>query len=75
MTHDELLRQLEGMVEVKSGTLRGPEELSALPGWDSLTQVNFIVVVERAAGIRPTATQVANCMTVQDLVNIFEQKR
>ena len=75
MTRDDLLRQLESLVEVKTGTLQGPEELSALPGWDSLTQVSFIVVVERATGVRPTATQMADCRTVQDLLNIFESKR
>jgi acyl carrier protein len=74
MKRDELLRQLESLVEVKPGTLRGPEELSALPGWDSLTQVSFVVIVERAIGIKPTVKQMADCRTVQDLVDIFEKK-
>ena len=74
MTRDELLRQLENLVEVKPGTLRGPEELAALPGWDSLTQVSFVVIVERAIGVRPSVKQMADCRTVQDLVDIFEKK-
>ncbi|MBI3821290.1 MAG: acyl carrier protein [Planctomycetes bacterium] len=75
MSRAELLQQLEKLVEVKAGTLQGPEELAALPGWDSLTQVNFILVVERATGIRPSVTRVAECRTVQDLLDLFDGKK
>lgn len=73
MTRAELVLQLEKLVEAPTGTLTGPEELSALPGWDSLTQVNFVLVVERATGIRPSASRVAACRTVQDLINLFDE--
>jgi acyl carrier protein len=73
MTRQELLCQLERLVEVQPGTLHEAEELSNLPGWDSLTQVHFVVVVERATHVRPSLKQVADCRTVQDLVNIFEK--
>ncbi|MCE9533294.1 MAG: acyl carrier protein [Planctomycetes bacterium] len=72
MTRDEQLRQLERLVEVKPGTLHGTEELADLPDWDSLTQVNFVLIVERATGVRPSVTKLAKCSTVQDLLDVFD---
>ena len=74
MTREQLLRQLEQTAEAKSGTLNGPEELAALPGWDSLTQLTFIVQVERATGVRADAARVAGCRTVDDLLALFPQR-
>jgi acyl carrier protein len=74
MTRENLLREIERMVEVAPGTLRGPEELGGLPGWDSMTQLTFIVHVERALGLRVPATRVAACRTVHDLLALVEPK-
>lgn len=71
MSRDELLREIERCAEVAPGTLRGPEELSSLPGWDSMTQLTLVVNVERAAGIRCAAPAVADCHTVQDLLDLL----
>ncbi|MBM3993119.1 MAG: acyl carrier protein [Planctomycetes bacterium] len=75
MTRAELLQHLEKLVEAQPGTLTGPEELAALAGWDSLTQVNYVLVVERATGIRPSASRVAACRTVQDLIDLFDASK
>ena len=72
MTHTELLWLLESLVEFSPGTLCGPELLSGLAGWDSLTQVTFVMHLERLAGIRLSAIQVGNCRTVQDLLALVE---
>jgi acyl carrier protein len=70
MTREEMLGQLERMVEAAPGTLRGPEQLVELPGWDSLTQLEFVVRVERATGVRVTAVRVAACRTVDELLTL-----
>jgi hypothetical protein len=74
MTRENLLAQLERIVEVAPGTLQGSEELGALPGWDSLTQLTFIVRAERATGVRALAAHVAECRSVNDLLGLFEPK-
>ena len=73
MTRAELLRQLETWLEAKPDTLQGPEELSALPGWDSLTLMKLIVLADRSLGRRHSVNQFTVCRTVQDLVDIFEK--
>ena len=72
MTRTELLRMLETLAEVPPGTLSGPEELAGLAGWDSLTQVTFVMNLERSAGIRLSAARVGNCRTVQDLLALVD---
>jgi acyl carrier protein len=74
MTREKLLSEFERMVEVTPGTLRGPEELAGLPGWDSMTQLTFVVHVERALGVRVPTAQVAECRTVHDLLALVEPK-
>ncbi len=71
MTRETMLAQLEALVEVGPGTLHGPDELSGLPGWDSLTQLTFVVQVERATGTRVPPSKVAECRTVDDLLALF----
>ena len=74
MTRVELFEQLATILEVEPGTLQGSDELAAMPGWDSLTTMNLIVVADRALGIRHSVQQFADCRTVQDIVDIFEKK-
>lgn len=74
MTREVLIELLERIAEVPAGTLKGPEELGGLPGWDSMTQLTFIVRAERATGIRALAAKVAECRTVNDLLALFEPK-
>jgi acyl carrier protein len=70
MTRSDLLSQLEQLVEAAPGSLQGPEELAALPGWDSLTQVTLVLTIERSLGVTLNATQVAGCRTVNDLLQL-----
>jgi hypothetical protein len=72
MTRDDLLRELEGLIEVQPGTLHGPEELASLPGWDSMVHLDFVVSAERATGRRPSLRYIANCRTVEDLLSLFK---
>ena len=71
MTRAELLRELETLLEAKPGSLQGPEELAALPGWDSMTLMTLIAFADRSLGVRLSVKQTAECRTVQDLVDLF----
>lgn len=46
-----------------------------VPGWDSLTHVQIIIGVERALGIRLTATEVAQLENAGSLVDIVLARR
>ena len=73
MSRNDLLLQLEQLVKVSAKSLQGHEELSNLPGWDSLTQLHFVILVEKSLGIRLTSGQMADCRTVDDLLAIFDK--
>ena len=72
MTRAELFEMLERQVEAEPGSLKGPEELTTLPGWDSLTLMNLSIFAERKLGIRLAVEQLSDCRSVQDLVDILQ---
>ncbi|MEM6261844.1 MAG: acyl carrier protein [Bacteroidota bacterium] len=43
--------------------------------WDSLAHVQLIVAIERAFGIKFTATEIEAFTSVGDMVNTIEQKQ
>jgi acyl carrier protein len=71
MTRAEFLRQLETYLEVKPGSLQGPEELATFPGWDSMALMSLIALADRSDGVRLSVHQCAECRTVQELVDVF----
>jgi acyl carrier protein len=51
-------------------------ELTAddVDGWDSLTNIRFVLSVERAFGLRLTAGEVAGLQNIGDLARIIHQR-
>jgi len=58
---------IEEIVEADSGTVGGQDVLSDLEGWDSLSVVQFIAVMDKKTGTTPTAAKVVAAKTVADL--------
>ena len=74
MKRTELFRKFEGLLELEAGSLTGREELTALPGWDSLALMSYIALVDRNFGVRLSGKQLAECQTVSDLANLLGDK-
>ena len=74
MTRAELFEHLERRLEAEPGSLKGPEELATLPGWDSLTLIHLSIFAERTLGVRLTVKQLADCRSVQELVDILAKQ-
>jgi acyl carrier protein len=51
--------------------LTGQELLSGLPNWDSLTTLNFIVMVDRKLGVPLKGSRVLACQTVDELLDLI----
>jgi acyl carrier protein len=51
-------------------------ELTAddVDGWDSLTNIRFVLSVERAFGLRLTAGDVAGLQNIGDLARVIQQR-
>jgi len=70
MTHNEFLREIEEILGLRPGTLKGQEKLEDLENWDSTSLVSLIVVAESLSGTEVTLEQVASCSTVADLLRL-----
>lgn len=67
MTQAEFLEQLDELVELPAGTLKGDEKLEDLEGWNSMSMVGFIALAD-SNGAKVAARQIASCETVSELM-------
>jgi acyl carrier protein len=67
MDKQSFLTNLEEMLELSAGTLRGGESLSQLAEWDSLAVVSFIAMVDSKYGKSVEANKLAQARTIDDL--------
>lgn len=70
MTREEFLSELDELVELAPGTLKGPESLESLDQWTSMAIVGFIALADTHSGTKLGPTQIAKCSTVDDLLNL-----
>jgi len=67
MTKTEFLSNLEDLMNVSRGTLRGPEVLSDQSAWDSLAVVSFLAFADKDLGVSVPVSELEQCRTVDDL--------
>lgn len=72
MTRQEFLAELDPLVDLAPGTLRGPERLEDLDQWTSLAIVGFIALADTYNGTQLGMTQIAKCVTVEDLLKLVK---
>ena len=70
MTREEFLTQLDELLELPAGTLKGDEKLEDLERWDSLAMVSFIALADEHCNMRLSPRQFVSCNTVNDLVQL-----
>ena len=71
MNRQDALRMLEVTVGLGPNTLTGKEALRDVFGWDSLSTLAFITVVDKEIGLPLRGNQVAQCQTVDDLLGLL----
>ncbi len=70
MTRDKFLLEMDEILGLPTGTLRGHEKLEELASWDSIALINLIVLVETQNNASITPDQVVTCSTVADLLRL-----
>jgi acyl carrier protein len=70
VTRDAFLIQLDELLELPAGTLKGDEELEDLENWNSLAMVGFMTLVDEHFKIKLSPRQFVNCATVNDLLSL-----
>jgi acyl carrier protein len=74
MKKSEFYSELESMLEMEPGTIKGDEALANLPGWDSVAILSFIVLADEKLKESVSAAALARSQTVADLIALFPNK-
>ena len=70
MDHTQFLQHLDELLEKQPGTLRGPDKLEDVEGWDSVALISFLAMVDERYGKRLSPREVGRCETVDDLFTL-----
>jgi acyl carrier protein len=70
MTRDEFLLEMDQILGLPAGTLRGDEKLDELENWDSLSLITLITLADSNNGVHISLGQVVNCSTVADVLRL-----
>ena len=71
MGNKEFLLSLDELLELQPGTLKGPENLDSIDGWNSLAVISFMALVDELFGIVLQPRQMAGCSTITDLMALL----
>ena len=70
MNREEFLLQMDEILGLRAGTLRGDERLEDLKNWDSTALIGMVVLAEAANSAEITPDQVIGCATVADILRL-----
>lgn len=68
MTKKEFYLQLDELLELPPGTIKGDEQLADVARWDSLSVMGFVALLDREFGLRASGESINACRTVPELV-------
>jgi acyl carrier protein len=72
MNRDEFLLEMDEILDLPAGTLRGHERLEELQNWDSISLITFIALAESNNGVSISPAQIVRCSTVADLLRLAQ---
>jgi acyl carrier protein len=72
MTREEFLLEMDEILGLRAGTLRGNEKLEELEKWDSTALISLIVLAEENNSAQISPDQVVGCSTVADLLRLAQ---
>jgi hypothetical protein len=72
MTREEFLLQIDEIIGLQPGTLRGHEKLEDLENWDSTTLIGLILLADANNSVSIAPEQVVGCSTVADLLRLAQ---
>ena len=66
------LTQLDELLELTPGSLKGQEKLDNLAAWDSLAVIGFIALVDENYGINVSPAGIRAAKTIDDLFALLK---
>jgi acyl carrier protein len=70
MTNHDLLLEVDKILGLRPGTLKGSERLDELENWDSTALISFVALAEGENGVQISPVQIVSCSTVDDLLRL-----
>ena len=70
ITREGFLLEVDEILGLRAGTLRGDEKLDELQNWDSTALVGLIVLAETTSHAHISPDQVIGCSTIADLLRL-----
>jgi acyl carrier protein len=71
MTRDEALKAIDELVDLPSETLKGPEKLEDVEGWNSMAMIGVIALADEN-GVTLSPRQIAGCTTINDVLALMK---
>lgn len=72
ITREDFLLEMDEILGLSPGTLRGHEKLEELENWDSTSLISLIALAEGHNSVRISPEQVVGCSTVADLLRLAQ---
>jgi acyl carrier protein len=72
MNQQTFLAQVDEILELPAGTLKGGETLADLENWDSLAMMSFIALASDQYGATVSPRQISGCKCVSDLMHLTQ---
>jgi acyl carrier protein len=72
MTREKFLLQMDDILDLQPGTLRGHEKLQDLKNWDSMALISLIALADANNSVPIAPDQVVRCSTVADLLHLAQ---
>lgn len=72
LTRDEFLLEMDEILGLRPGTLRGDEKLDELQNWDSAALIGLMVLAESTNDVHISPDEVIGCSTVADLLRLAQ---
>ena len=72
MTRDEFLMEMDEILGLPAGTLRGQEKLEELENWDSTALIILMTLAETNNGLSVSPDQIVRCSTVADFLRLAQ---
>ena len=70
MNRTEFLSEMDELLGLRPGTLRGDEKLEELQNWDSTALIGLIALAESVNETQISPVEVVGCSTVADLLRL-----
>jgi hypothetical protein len=72
MTRVQFLLEIDNILELPAGTIRGHERLNDLEKWDSTALLMFMALADENNGASLTPPQIVGCSTIADLLRVAQ---